>query len=117
MNYDRLVDLLKSCIDRIHEFEEDLADEVLLNSIGFEYDELVELCYPPQLYTIDELDGYALEDALKDTQETEWDGEEVSREVLIDYNRLTDARYTVTGSFVGYGSLLEQNTPIPREDD
>lgn len=117
MKTDRLVELLANCIDRIYEFEEGMAGEVLLGSLDFTYEELEELGYAPQLYTIDELDGYNLEVALNDTKEAEFCGEDVDRESLIDYNRLADARYTYTGYFVGYGSMLEQNTPIPREDD
>jgi hypothetical protein len=117
MKTDRLEELLANCIDRIYEFEEGMAGEVLLSSLDFTYEELAELGYAPQLYTIDELDGYNLEVALNDTKEAEFGSEEVSREVLIDYNRMTDARYTYTGYFVGYGSTLDQNTPILREDD
>ena len=117
MKTDRLWLLLADCVGKIHEFEEDIADGVLLR-MGFTYEELVELGYRPELYSIDELEGWKLDEALDSTREAEFDNDkEVSREDLIEYNRMTEALYTYDGYFVGYGSTLDQNTPIPREDD
>lgn len=53
-------------------------------------------------YSIDELTGTALEKALAETKEAEFDNEDVDRQTLIDYNRMTGCRYDVLGEFISY---------------
>ena len=53
-------------------------------------------------YSIDELTGAALEKALAETKEAEFDNEDVDRQTLIDYNRMTGCRYDVLGEFISY---------------
>lgn len=54
-------------------------------------------------YTIYELIGDALEKALTDTREAEFDDiDAITREDLIDYNRMTGAVYESNGEFVDY---------------
>ena len=55
------------------------------------------------VFTIDELTGDALEKALVDTKVAEFDNsDEVTREDLIEYNRMTGAIYESNGEFVDY---------------
>lgn len=54
------------------------------------------------MFTIHELRGKALEKALRDTREAEFDGEEVSVQTLVDYNEMTGAVYSETGEFIAY---------------
>lgn len=52
-------------------------------------------------FTIEQLKGAALEKALQDTNEAEFDGK-ANRDTLIDYNIITGARYDENGEFVEY---------------
>ena len=54
------------------------------------------------MFTIHELRGKALEKALQDTKEAEFDGEEVSVQTLVDYNEMTGAVYNENGDFIAY---------------
>ncbi len=53
-------------------------------------------------FSIDELTGAALEKALAETKEAEFDNEDVDRQTLIDYNNMTRTLYTRDGNFVEY---------------
>lgn len=44
-------------------------------------------------YSINELTGAALEKALQETKEAEFDNEDVDRQTLMDYNRMSGSRY------------------------
>ena len=55
-------------------------------------------------YSIDELTGTALEKALAETKEAEFDNEDVDRQTLIDYNRMTGCRCNDLGEFISHRS-------------
>ena len=55
-------------------------------------------------YSIDELTGTALEKPLAETKEAEFDNEDVDRQTLIDYNRMTGCRCNDLGEFISYRS-------------
>lgn len=103
--------LLTRFIDRTVNFEEDMADDVLLD-MGFDYETLYELGYKMQTYSIEDLFGGAFDRAIKDTLEADFggkmecDGQPITREDLIEYNLMTDTRYTINGRFVNYGEYI-----------
>lgn len=53
-------------------------------------------------YSIDELSGTALEKALQETKEAEFDNEYVDLQTLVDYNRMAGCRYDIYGNFMSY---------------
>ena len=57
---------------------------------------------PEKTYSIDELSGAALEKALQETKEAEFDNEDVDRQTLLDYNRMVGCRYDISGNFMDY---------------
>jgi hypothetical protein len=103
--------LLMNCIDKIVDFEDEYADDVLLDA-GFDYQTLFELGYRMNTFTVEELSDGALEKALADTLEADFggkmecDGQPITREDLIEYNLMADIRYTCTGRFVDYGEYI-----------
>lgn len=54
------------------------------------------------MYTIHQLKGEALEKALRETKEADFEGETVTREDLIAYNERTGSVYSETGEFLDY---------------
>lgn len=54
-------------------------------------------------YTIKELKGAALEKALNDTNEADFDGA-ADTETLMDYNGLMGCYYDQNGEFIDYGA-------------
>ena len=54
------------------------------------------------MYTIHQLKGEALEKALRETKEADFENETVTREDLIAYNERTGAVYSETGEFLDY---------------
>ena len=104
MKKNQAMNLLESCVARIVELEDKYADDVLLD-IGFTPEQLKsEFGYEVATYSIDELpDRDAVAKALIDTREADFPEEAVSVETLMDYNRMTKARYTYGGTFVRYG--------------
>ena len=54
------------------------------------------------MYTTHELKGEALEKALRETKEADFENETVTRDDLIAYNALMGAVYSETGEFLDY---------------
>lgn len=52
---------------------------------------------------INELKGEALKNAIKEERETEWNGEIVSRQTIIDLAIMNQTEYDRKGHFVSYG--------------
>lgn len=90
---DSLARIIWICSDEIHSY-----DRIKESLLAAENDETA----PSLTYSIDELTGAALEKALMETQEAEFDNEDVSRETLMDYNRIAGCRYDKEGNFLHY---------------